>query len=93
MIANGVVFALASGENARQVDSGGRILSSAERYTTPLGKATLHAYDAETGKELFSSGTAMNSFTHFSAPVVAGGRVYVSTYDGTLYAFGLGHAR
>ncbi len=92
VVANGVVFALASGENARQVDSGGRILTSAERYTTPTGRATLHAFDAETGKELYSSGTVMSSFTHFSAPVVAGGRVYVGTYDGTLYAFGLGHA-
>jgi outer membrane protein assembly factor BamB len=89
-VANGIVFALESGDNATQVDSGGRILTSAERYTTPKGNATLHALDAETGKELYSSGSVMKSFTHFGAPVISGGRVYVSTYDGTIYAFGLG---
>lgn len=93
VIANGVVFALASGENVKQVDSGGRILTSVERYSTPKGNATLHALEAETGKELYSSGNLMRSFTHFSAPVVSGGRVYVSTYDGTVYAFGLGQAQ
>jgi outer membrane protein assembly factor BamB len=45
--------------------------------------------DAVTGKELFSSGDAIHGFTHFSAPVVSDGRVYVVTYDSTVYSFGL----
>jgi outer membrane protein assembly factor BamB len=90
VIANGMVFALSNGENVKQVDSSGRILSSKERSDTPTGNATLYVFDAETGKELFSSGKTMPGFSHFSAPVVSGGRVYVVTWDDTVYAFGLG---
>jgi outer membrane protein assembly factor BamB len=90
LIANGMVFALSNGENVKQVDSSGRILSSKERSDTPTGNATLYVFDAETGKELFSSGKTMPGFSHFSAPVVSGGRVYVVTWDDTVYAFGLG---
>jgi len=31
----------------------------------------------------------LDNFTHFSEPVVAGGKVYVCTWDGKVYAFGL----
>lgn len=90
VIANGMVFALASGENVKQVDSNGRILTSKERSDTPTGNATLYVLDAATGKDLWSSGKTMPGFSHFSAPVVSGGRVYVVTWDDTVYAFGLG---
>jgi outer membrane protein assembly factor BamB len=49
--------------------------------------AILYAFDAETGKELFRS--ELDSFSHFTNPVVAGGTVYAVTWDGKLYAFGL----
>ena len=49
----------------------------------------LYALDAETGRQLYSSEKLIASFTHFSEPVVAGGQIYVSTWDGTVYAFGL----
>ena len=91
VIANGMVFALSSGENVKQVDSGGRLLTSKERIDTPAGNATLYVLDAATGKELFSSGATMPGFSHFSAPVVSGGRVYVVTYDNMVYAYGLGN--
>ena len=42
-----------------------------------------------TGKELFSSGETMPSWTHFSGIAIASGRVYVTTYDSNVYAFGL----
>jgi outer membrane protein assembly factor BamB len=45
--------------------------------------------DAETGKELYSSGDQITSFNHFSGLSVANGRVYIATYDSTLYCFGL----
>ncbi len=90
VIANGMVFALSSGENVKQVDSGGRLLTSKERLDTPVGNATLYILDGETGKELFSSGSTMPGFSHFSAPAVSGGRVYVGTWDNVLYCFGLG---
>jgi outer membrane protein assembly factor BamB len=90
VIANGMVFALSNGENVKQVDSSGRLLTSKERIDTPSGNATLYVLDAETGKELFSSGQTMPGFSHFCAPVVSGGRAYVVTWDNTVYAFGLG---
>jgi len=31
----------------------------------------------------------MTGWTHFSGIALAGGRVFASTYDGTVYAFGL----
>jgi outer membrane protein assembly factor BamB len=89
VVANGMVFAISSGENVRQLNSAGRLFSSQDRATTPAGNATLYAFDAETGKELFSSGRKMPGFTHFGGLAVAGGRVYVTTYDSMLYAFGV----
>ena len=53
----------------------------------------LYALDAETGKELYSSGNQISSFNHFSGLTVANGRVYINTYDGTLYCFGLDGAQ
>jgi len=49
--------------------------------------AILYAFDADTGKELFRN--ELDSFNHFNNPVVAGGTVYATTWDGKLYAFGL----
>jgi outer membrane protein assembly factor BamB len=45
--------------------------------------------DAATGRQLYSSEKLIDSFTHFSEPVVAAGKIYVSTWDGKVYAFGL----
>jgi outer membrane protein assembly factor BamB len=89
IVANGVVFALSSGENVRQLDSAGKLLSSRDRANSPRGNAVLYALDAETGKELFSSGKTMTSFTHFSGLAVASGKVFVTTYDCNVYSFGL----
>jgi outer membrane protein assembly factor BamB len=51
--------------------------------------AVLYALDAETGKELYSSGDQIASFAHFGGLSVANGRVYLGTYDSILYCFGL----
>jgi len=90
IIANGLVFAVSSGENVRQVDSGGRLFASIDRIKNPAGNATLYALDAETGETLYSSEKTMSSFTHFGGTAISNGRVYVTTHDGMLYAFGLG---
>ncbi len=88
-IANGVVFALSSGEFARQADENkGGLFSSQQRAERSV-HAVLYALDAETGKELYSSGNSITSFTHFAGMSVANGRVYFGTYDNTLYSFGL----
>ncbi len=88
VIANGVVFSVSSGEFIRQVKENGQLYSAQERIAQTTGNATLYAFDAQTGKELFSSGKTMPSFTHFGAVAVSDGRVFVTTYDGIVYAFG-----
>jgi outer membrane protein assembly factor BamB len=83
VVANGVVYALQTGENTTQR------VDTPKTRVTPITNAVLYAYDAETGKELFSSKESINSWVHFSEPVVANGMVYVSTWDARVYAFGL----
>jgi outer membrane protein assembly factor BamB len=84
VVANGVVYALQTGENTEQ----GRG-ATAKTRSTPVTNAILYAFDGETGKQLYSSNKLIDSWMHFSEPVVAGGQVYVSTWDGRVYAFGL----
>jgi outer membrane protein assembly factor BamB len=83
VIANGVVYALQTGKNTTESRTAGKMGS------VPATNAVLYALDAETGQQLYSSEKLIDSWTHFSEPVVAGGRVYVSTWDGRVYAFGL----
>jgi len=83
VVANGIVYALQTGENTA-LDS-----ATPKIRCTPVANAILYAYDAETGKELYSSKDSINSWTHFSEPVVANGMVYISTWDARVYAFGL----
>ncbi len=89
VVANGVVFAVSSGEFTRQVKEDGTLYTAQERIQNTKGNAMLHAFDAVTGKELFSSGSAMSSFTHFGGLAVTDGRIFTTTHDSTLYAFGL----
>jgi outer membrane protein assembly factor BamB len=49
----------------------------------------LYALDGATGKELWNSGPTMTSFAHDVSPSGSDSQVYVVTYDGTLYAFGM----
>jgi outer membrane protein assembly factor BamB len=90
IVANGVVLALSSGEDVGQADSAGNSLVTADRLKGST-KAVLYAFDAETGKELFSSKDTITSFTHFGGIAVSNGRVFVSAYDGTVYGFGIQH--
>jgi outer membrane protein assembly factor BamB len=88
IIANGVIFALSSGEDVHQADAVGNGMNTKERLKGST-HAVLYAFHSETGKELFSSGDTIASFTHFGGIAVSNGRVFVSTFDGFLYAFGL----
>ena len=89
VVANGVVYTFGNGENATQATAEGGLDSSAPRRI-PLSKhAVLYALDAQTGRELYSSGEQIASFNHFSGLSVANGRVYIGTFDGVLYCFGL----
>lgn len=102
VVANGIVFVFASGENTHQQrteypwnvtppptptipayaqQSANRIVGSTH--------ATLYALDGETGKVLWSSGDQITSWNHFSGISEANGRVYIGTYDGNMYCFGI----
>src|SRR5207248_28197 len=89
VIANGIVFAYGSGEDTDQAypDIGG--YDVAERRIPGSTHAVLYALDAQTGKELWSSGNQIASWTHWSGISVANGRVYIATYDSNLYCFGI----
>ena len=90
IIANGVLYALSNGENTQSIHASGRLMTSQERASTPTGNAVLYAFDAVTGKELFSSGKSMPGFAHFTGLAIANGHIYIATYDNILYSFGLG---
>ena len=99
-VANGVLFALATGENPKQNINPGithyksvqdwknNLLTTAQRAagTRP---AVLYALDAKTGKLLYQSGAAMKSWVHFSGLAVAEGRIYSVDHDSHIYCFGL----
>ncbi len=94
-IANGVVFALATGENTQQAtgspivfEPGKKILSDQQRSEN-THNAVLYALDARTGKVLYQSGDAITSWVHFSGLAIADGRVYAVDHDSNLYCFGL----
>jgi outer membrane protein assembly factor BamB len=88
-IVNGIVFALSTGEWVRQANDREGGLYQAEVRAQKSAPAVLYALDAATGKELWSSGDQVTSFTHFAALSIANGRVYFTTYDNTLYCFGI----
>jgi outer membrane protein assembly factor BamB len=93
VIANGVIYAYGNGESTVQATAkeGLSANTSAKRIATST-HATIYALDGQTGKELWSSGDQIQSFAHFSGLSVANGRIYLGTFDSTLYSFGLASA-
>lgn len=77
VVANGVVYALATGEDHSPTEG------------APDANTILYALDAVSGKELYSSGQQVKSFTRSSGLAVANGHVCFGTWDNTLYCFGL----
>jgi outer membrane protein assembly factor BamB len=88
-IVNSIVFALSSGEWVRQANDKEGGLYQADVRIEKSTNAVLYALDAMTGAELWSSGSQVTSFAHFGAISIANGRVYFTTYDNTLYCFGI----
>jgi hypothetical protein len=82
-IINGVVFATSSGE-FRTSNSNLTAAQRAQRSSS----AVLYALDGQTGQELWSSGTTITSFARGGALSGGMGQIYLTTYDGTIYAFG-----
>src|SRR6185295_5482474 len=89
VIANGIVFAYGSGENTDQADPALGLTNTSDHRIPGSTHATLYALDALTGKELWSSGNQITSWNHWSGLSIANGRVYINTFDGYLYCFGL----
>ncbi|HEX4270978.1 MAG TPA: PQQ-binding-like beta-propeller repeat protein [Rhizomicrobium sp.] len=94
VVANGVVYALSTGGQAMQnmAHPGEKRLPydiSSVLRSTPVSNMVLYAYDAESGKQLWSSGKTLTDWVHFSEPVVAMGKVFVVTHDAHVVAFGL----
>lgn len=89
LIANGVIFAYGNGENTRQAYADRGLYDFSPERIKNSTHAVLYALDAQTGEELYSSGNQITSFNHFSGLSLANGRVYIATYDSTLYCFGL----
>jgi hypothetical protein len=94
VVANGVVYALSTGGQALQNgakpgDPRMPYDQSAVLRSTPVTNMTLYAYDAISGKQLWSSGKTLSDWVHFSEPVVAMGKVFVVTHDAHVVAFGL----
>jgi outer membrane protein assembly factor BamB len=101
IVANGVVFTYGSGEDASQIvpdrafddpvgpELGGAISNGGVRRIPSSRRAALYALDALTGRELWSSGDSITTWNHYSGLTVANGRAYLTTFDGTIYAFGV----
>jgi len=101
VVANGIAFTYAAGEDGTQVlpdrawnepggaQYGGGLSSGSVRRIPPSRRAALYALDALTGKELWSSGDQITSWSHWGGLSVANGRVYLNTFDGVQYCFGV----
>ncbi len=92
-IANGIVFGLSNGEDVRQTKEGGVIrpdlsmLTAAQRKENP-NRAGLYALDAKTGRILYESGTAIDTWMHFGGLAGVNGRVHNVDHDSKVYCFG-----
>ena len=53
------------------------------------GRATLYALDSATGKEMYSTGDQVTAPANLTGLTLANGRVFFTTADSTLYAFGI----
>jgi outer membrane protein assembly factor BamB len=105
VIANGMVFAISTGENTLQRHTDPRYHEIFQRPNEPplpktgtltaqergqhVAHTILYALDAETGEELYSSKHLIDDWTHLSSVTVADGQVYVTTRKSFVYAFGL----
>jgi hypothetical protein len=88
-VANGMVFAYGAGENTQQAWTDIGLNFDSTIRASHSTHATIFVLDGQTGKELWTSGDQIKSLSHFSGITIANGKVYLGTYDGTLYCFGL----
>lgn len=80
VITSGVVFALSAGEYTRR---------GAALRPKSSSHATLYAFDATTGKEMYSTGDQVTAPASLTGVTLANGRIFFTTSDSTLYGFGV----
>jgi len=73
----------------RPAEEGGQQFGARNSGGRDVTHAVLYALDAATGAELFTSGASIDSWNHDGSVTLSGGMLYVSTYHGRVYAFGL----
>ena len=73
----------------RPVEEGGQQSGARNSGGRDTTHGVLYALDAATGAELFTSGEAIDSWNHDGNIALSGGTLYLSTYHGRVYAFGL----
>ena len=88
VVANGVVFALSTGEFVRQSNEREGGLYQVEARAAKSVPGVLYALDGRTGRELWSSGNQIATFGHNVGLAIANGRIYFGTFDNVLYGFG-----
>jgi len=89
LVANGIVFAYGNGEDTHQAMPDVGLTNTAEERIAGSTNAVLYALDARTGRELWNSGDQIASWNHWGGISIANGRVYIGTFDGYFYAFGI----
>jgi len=74
---------------------GNPIITTSDGVNNPIvwvvgaeGDNQLHAFNALTGKTLFTSGTVMQNVPHFSTLIAANNHFYIAA-DGTIYGFAI----
>ncbi len=77
VITSGVIFTLSAGDYGL------------DEHSKSSSGATLYALDGATGKVLYSTGDQVALPANLTGITVANGRVFFSTTDNTLYAFGI----
>ena len=82
-VINGVVLATSSGEFRTNDGKMTAALRAARSR-----RAVIYLLDGATGKELWNSGATITSFARGNALSGGLGQFYLTTYDGTIYAFG-----
>jgi hypothetical protein len=80
-------------DQLRPFEQGGQ--KGGARYTggNELMHAVLHVIDPATGDTIYSSGDAIDSWNHYGGIALSAGRIYLSSYDNRVYAFGVKAAK
>ncbi len=89
VIANGLVFAYGNGEDTHQAMPDAALTNTAEERIAGSTNAVLYVLDARNGKELWSSGDEITSWNHWSGLSLSNGRVYIATFDSTVWCYGI----